>query len=486
MTYRFGFPSLGQKVKVRTSSDPIEGLVVGIRYENNLEFCEIILKDDNKYVCLINDIIDYDVTFGTFEDIILHLSGKNSSRHCSSCYLSALYALDLLENLPNSHPFLVRKDIIKYGIMNYLGEEFLHAAHILIPQSEEILNCILMKEGLLETEGTSFMVWTGNHPNSEYRGRRSLDLVDRIRGAIYAENKSCLKPFISRVDLLSITCAANKLSKYKLDKIQEHELSAIIILLHALYHATLGKPVSSADTRGRAMVSPKEIPGIFYHGIDFDNEESWFPRLNLLNTGALFTPDYIAYVEPNLGSAHTSIHLQDIEYLKNKAFCGMGALSPRAGKYVWGASLIRSGFHLFKGTINPVQFTQDEETEIIKKSDIEVKFEEIRRVVNLEAASRLNCIFLADNLENIKRMFDYNPRISILEVSIPAAIRFTRADSKWYEEYCRTGDEENIEKYWRGVQFGDTPDSWEYLVDGRIQVNDIEKLKYILGEDEEE
>ena len=57
-------------------------------------------------------------------------------------------------------------------------------------------------------------------------------------------------------------------------------------------------------------------------------------------------------------------------------------------------------------------------------------------------------------------MFDYNPTISIFEVSVPAANRFTRVDSKWYEEYCRTGDERNIENYWNGVQFGDVADSW--------------------------
>jgi hypothetical protein len=458
---------------------------VGIRFENNQEFCDIQSKDGNRHVYFIEDVIDQDIGFGTFEDAIFHLSRKNRTRHCSSCYLSTLYALDLLENLPNSQPFLIRRDIIKLGLINYLSEEFLHAAHILIPQSEEILDEILMNESLLEKQ-EGFFVWSSNHPNSEYCGKRSSNLVDRAKGAIYAENKSCLKPFINRVDLLSITCAANKLSGFKLNNIQEHELSAVIILLHALYHATLENPRPSADAHKKNSYITKEVQGIFYHGIDFDNEESWFPRLNLLNTGALFTPDYIAYVEPNLGSAHTSIHLQEIEYIKNKAFCGMGALSPMAGKYVWGASLIRSGSHLFKGTINPVQFTQDEESEIIKRSDIEVKFEEIRRAVNLEAASRLNCVFLADNMENIKRMFDYNPKISILEVSIPAAIRFTRADSKWYEEYCRTGDERNIENYWKGVQFGDTPDSWEYLVDGRVQVNNVEKLKYIVGEEKEQ
>ena len=82
-------------------------------------------------------------------------------------------------------------------------------------------------------------------------------------------------------------------------------------------------------------------------------------------------------------------------------------------------------------------------------------------------------------------MFDYSPCISILEVSVPVAIRFTRADSKWYEEYCRTSDEINIENYWKGIQFGDDADSWEYLVEGKVQINDAEKLKSIIGEEDE-
>ncbi len=327
--------------------------------------------------------------------------------------------------------------------------------------------------------------WTSNHPNSDYQGKISLDLVDRIRGTISAGDKSSLKSFISRVDLLSIACATYKLARFKFDKIQEHEISSILILLHALYHATLEKPGLSDNAKGRIDISPKEISGIFHHGIDFDKEDSWYPRLNLLNGGALFTPDYIAYAEPNIAAVHTSIRIQEIEFIKYRAFCGSGALTPREGKYIWGGSIIRSGFHLYKGSINRIQLSQEEEAEILKKSDIEIKFEDIRRRVNPDAASRLNCIFISDNIENIKRMFDYSPCISILEVSVPAAIRFTRADSKWYEEYCRTSDEINIKNYWEGIQYGDDADSWEYLVEGKVQINDAEKLKSIIGEEEE-
>ena len=109
-------------MQVRTLSGSIQGIVVGLRNENDQEFCEIQLKDGNRKIYLINEDITYSTKFGTFEDVILHLSGKNTSRHCSSCYISSLYAFDLLENLSNSESFSLRKNIIKYGIINYCFE----------------------------------------------------------------------------------------------------------------------------------------------------------------------------------------------------------------------------------------------------------------------------------------------------------------------------------------------------------------------------
>lgn len=484
MGYRFGFPSVGQNVTIKTSKGAIHGLVMGLRNENGQELCEVQLESGKREIHPINDNIDCDISFGTFEDVIFHLSRKNNSRHCDACYLSALYAFDLLANMSNSPSFLVRKSIIKNGILNYLGEEYSQAAYILIPQAEAILNQVLLDEGFLEMREGS-LIWTSKYSNSEYSGKRSLDLIDRIKGAISLKDQSSLNLFINRVDLFSLICVINKLVKFKLNKIQEHDVSPIMILLHALYHVTTAKPVTSNNVADKSVIQPKEIAGVFYHGIDFEGEESWYPRLNILNSASLYTPDYIAYVEPNLGRAHISIHDQEIEDIKFRAFCGLGAITPRAGKYIWGASIIRSGGHLFKGLIKPTQLAPEEEAEILERSDIELKFEETRRQVNPNAASRLSCIFVADNDENIKRMFGRNPNISILEVSIPSAIRFTKVDVRWYEEYCRNHDEKYIENYWNGSPFSDGTNTWEYLVDGVVKVKNQERLQHILGDDSE-
>ncbi len=484
MGYRFGFPSIGQKVTIRTSKGPIHGLVIGLRNENEQELCEVQLESGKREIYPINDNIDCDISFGTFEDVIFHLSRKNNSRHCGACYLSTLYAFDLLVNMSNSPSFLVRKSIIKNGILNYLGEEYSQAVYILIPQAEAILNQVLLDEGFLE-EREGGLIWTSKYPNIEYSGKRSLDLIDRIKGAISLKDQSRLNLFINRVDLLSLICVTNKLAKFKLNKIQEHEASPIMVLMHALYHVTTAKPVTPNNIADKSVIPPKEIAGVFCHGIDFDGEESWYPRLNLLNSASLYTPDYIAYVEPNLGRTHISIHDQEIEDIRFRAFCGLGAITPRVGKYIWGASIIRSGGHLFRGGIKPTQLTPEDEVEILERSDIELKFEETRRQVNPNAASRLSCIFVADNKENIKRMFSHNPNISIFEVSISSAIRFTKVDARWYEEYCRNRDEKYIENYWSGVPFMEDTNTWEYLVDGVVKVKDQEKLQHIIGDDKE-
>jgi hypothetical protein len=454
-----------------------------LKNEDSQELCEVQLENGKRDLFPIDESIDCDISFGTFEDVTFHLSRKNNSRHCGACYLSTLYAFDLLENTSNSPSFLIRKGIIKNGILNYLAEEYSEAVYILIPQAEAILNQVLFDEGFLEEREGCF-VWTVKYPNNEYCGKRSSDLVDRIKGAISLKDKSCLNSFINKVDLLAITCVTNKLAKFELNKIQEHEASPIIILLHALYHVTT-KPIISNNIPEKSIIRPKEISGVFYHGIDFDGEESWYPRLNLLNSVALYTPDYIAYVEPNLGRAHVSIHDQEIEDIRSRGFCGSGAITPRVGKYVWGTSIIRSGYHLFGGGIKPTQLTPEEEADILELSDIEIKFEEIRRQVNPNAASRLSCIFVADNKQNIKRMFNQNSNISIFEVSIPSAIRFTKADTRWYEEYCTNHDEKYIENYWNGIPFETDSDTWEYLVDGIIKANDQRKLQYVIGDNTE-
>jgi hypothetical protein len=385
--------------------------------------------------------------------------------------------------MSNSPSFLVRKGIIKNGILNYLAEEHSQAAYILIPQAEAILNQVLLDEGFLE-EREGCLVWTDKYPSAEYCGKRSTDLVDRIKGVMNLEEKSCLNSFIHKVDLLAIICVINKLAKFKLDKIQEHEASSIIILLHALYHVTT-KPTISTNFADKSKIRSKEIDGVFYHGIDFEGSESWYPRLNLLNSGALYTPDYIAYVEPNLGRAHISLHDQEIEDIRFRAFCDSGAITPRAGKYVWGASIIRSGYHLFNEGIERTQLTPEEEADILERSEIEIKFEEARRKINPIAASRLNCIYVADNKKNIKKMFTQNPNISIFEVFIPSAIRFTKVDVRWYEKYCTNHDEKYIENYWNGIPFETDSDTWEYLVDGIIKAKDQIKLQHIIGYDSE-
>ena len=52
-------------------------------------------------------------------------------------------------------------------------------------------------------------------------------------------------------------------------------------------------------------------------------------------------------------------------------------------------------------------------------------------------------------------------------------------DSKWYEEYLKTGERKYIKKYWTGSKCNENISSWEYLVDGLIIIDDHKHLAYL-------
>jgi hypothetical protein len=63
-------------------------LVIGLKNEGAKELCEVLLENGKNEIVSIDDNIDCDVCFGTFEDATFHLSRKNNSRHCDACYLT--------------------------------------------------------------------------------------------------------------------------------------------------------------------------------------------------------------------------------------------------------------------------------------------------------------------------------------------------------------------------------------------------------------
>ena len=241
----------------------------------------------------------------------------------------------------------------------------------------------------------------------------------------------------------------------------------------------LMKPIVYIEKRFDPNTLPKEpsknVPGVFYHGVTLSGEYGWYAALNILESGMLQTPNYVAYWEPNLASSHNSVRYREIKDLKYRGQSS-GGLTPMAMNFLNVASGIRQGLHMQKGSI---KYTDDQEKEMIKRSRVEINFEIERRKYAKNAVSRLECLYIADNEATIREMFNHHPDLLIFKVKIAEALNYTKVDSKWYEEYLKTGERKYIKKYWTGSKCNENISSWEYLVDGLIIIDDHKHLAYL-------
>ena len=216
--------------------------------------------------------------------------------------------------------------------------------------------------------------------------------------------------------------------------------------------------------------------GIYSHGINLGN---WFPCWNLSLNGRLLSPDFAALCDPGLAEAHKSVHDQSVDYLRSQGL-PQGTMSPRAAWYVNAAALIRRGGHVEIGAENTKWLTRGEMDEILALSDIELELEEIRRKTSLEAASRLCSLWVAEDSDvghaHIRSML--GPDTFIFQVSIVAAIRFSKLDTRWFDLYCSTRNEEYAVNYWKGVPSSNSQ-TWEFLVEGCIEACETRDLDHI-------
>jgi hypothetical protein len=217
-------------------------------------------------------------------------------------------------------------------------------------------------------------------------------------------------------------------------------------------------------------------PGTYLHGV---NLSDWYPCWNLSLSGYLTSPDFAAATDVGLGSAHSSIRDAAIADLRAGAI-PPAVLSPRAMWYVWGAAIVRAGGVVGFGHPNMTPLPQTDMDRMVRLGDIELDFEESRRDLLPEGASRLCSLYAADNSAtgraHIRAMLgDVLP----LRVDIPAALRVTRADTTWFEMYCQDAKPEYLERYWQSVPCEESDPKWEYLVDGVIRVIDEDGLQQV-------
>ena len=129
----------------------------------------------------------------------------------------------------------------------------------------------------------------------------------------------------------------------------------------------------------------------------------------------------------------------------------------------------------------------EEELALIRQADLEIEFERRRRELNYGAASRLSCVYLVENtfdsrllLQSMFADFFWNPKI--VEVDILNSIEITKCDVTWLNKYYEEPKDEYIVNYWTGVPSNENYSTWEYLLEGTIQMTNPDEIEDIIDD----
>jgi len=214
----------------------------------------------------------------------------------------------------------------------------------------------------------------------------------------------------------------------------------------------------------------------FIHAIEL---KDFYPCRNLTVSGCLWSPNYLAVIDQGIGQVHRTINEFSIEQLRMKGpqSCGV---TPRTASAIIKASFIRRGEKLYDGYGEEILLSEQEKQWILKASEVELGFEEIRRAQFPYRVSRLSCLWLAERTEagkaHIRAMLGED--VFILDVRLGQILNLSRADTKWFDLYWEETRDEYIWKYWSGEPCGDVS-SWEYLLDGEIIADNEEQIEFI-------
>ena len=229
------------------------------------------------------------------------------------------------------------------------------------------------------------------------------------------------------------------------------------------------------DLDGREL---KPSPGNYIHGVDLNNG---YPCWNLSLSGKLHSPDFVSAIDPGVHECHQSIRDTDIESIEKGQF-PPGAYTPRGVWFIQAAAQIRSGTYKDWCATSASHFSDSEVERISKMGAVELAFERRRREIAPKSVSRLSCLYLADDDEcgrqHLRQMLGSD--IHILRVHIPLSIRISPCDTAWFDAYWDKASSQYIDNYWSSVTRNQEKPTWEYLLDGMIEVNDPKGMEYLI------
>lgn len=115
----------------------------------------------------------------------------------------------------------------------------------------------------------------------------------------------------------------------------------------------------------------------------------------------------------------------------------------------------------------------------LRAADREIAFETIRRRVAPHAASRLACLYAADDSTTGRNWIGRILRTDRFVIPVVArhVVRVSRCDARWLDRWLDVGDRAAV-SYWRGEPEADAP-PWEYLVEGQLVCTEEEALERI-------
>ncbi|MDX2001790.1 MAG: hypothetical protein SFW35_05135 [Chitinophagales bacterium] len=193
--------------------------------------------------------------------------------------------------------------------------------------------------------------------------------------------------------------------------------------------------------------------------------------LNLCSTGTLSS---LLTVQLFIDDKKPNPMYVDIEKLRSCSEEEINGLSSARMLFVFQRSVLKTYSR---------PLTENEEKQV-RKGDLEIEFEGARRIYKPAAPSRLSCLYLVENntdgrdtLGNMFRGAFKDPMI--FEVSILNQLEVMRFDHNWVEIYYDDPQEGYLKSYWSGELYDSKNPSWEYLLEGTVQLTDLKQKKEI-------
>ncbi len=227
----FVCPVIGQTIMVENGSGTVEGKLIGIALN-------VQVPGKGAEAFPVQALKSAKFSFPSFEDAAKHLSDAGVARHCQSCYVALLYAVEFLAIGFSAQAFQARADLIRRGIASFLANDFASAGYALLPQAEGIVTQLLYEDGLLK-QTAAFPQWTKQHPNRSYHGKRCTNLKSAIEGAEAAGGLSRLRhlrKWLGGEQVEAIHKLRNRLLHGSALETSEHEVASVILLLQGAHH----------------------------------------------------------------------------------------------------------------------------------------------------------------------------------------------------------------------------------------------------------